>query len=68
MSIELNRPYIILTIRDHELAARMVALGICPGTEFRMVRSHKYMSTYIIEVQGREFDLRREELDQIMFQ
>ncbi|HRI00009.1 MAG TPA: FeoA family protein [Saprospiraceae bacterium] len=64
----LNKPYIILTVRDHELAARMVSLGICPGNECKLVQQHKLFGTAILEVQGRKFALRKEELEQILFQ
>lgn len=61
----MGQQYKILSIKDPDLAARMISLGICPGKTLILQRQSPMGGAFYITIENCQFALRREEFAQL---
>ena len=57
-----------LAISDSELACKLTAMGVLPGTMVELVRHSPFGSAYYVKVDGIRFALRAEEAASILLE
>ncbi len=57
-----------ISISDQELACRLTAMGVLPGTTIELVRKSPFGRAYYIKVDGVRMALREEEAVQILLE
>ena len=57
----------IKSIKESKIAAKLIAMGILPGSKMRIIRKGPLGKVYFVQVDQARFALREDELNAIVF-
>ena len=66
--LKLHESALTLAFADPELACKLTAMGVLPGTRIEMVRHAPFGAAYYIKVDGIRMALREEEAASILLE